>query len=461
MNSRRSWLIFGIGAFAYLVAVMQRTTIGVAGVAATDRFHSSASVLSTLAVVQLAVYAGMQIPVGVLIDRVGSRRLMIVGTALMVAGQVTVAFAPTIGIAIIGRVLVGAGDATVFTSLMRLVSSWFRGRIVPQLSQWIGNIGQLGQVLSAVPFALILHEAGWTVAFLSAASLSLIALVGIVVVIADRPVGSTEGPRPATWSESIRQLRISLARPGTQLGFWSHFTTQSSGTVFTMMWGLPFMVYALGLDPSLAAGMLIVSVAAGLVFGPILGLLSARFPLRRSNLVLAIVAMMGVVWTMVLLWPGTPPFWLLVLLLVAIGIGGPGSLIGFDFARTFNPLHSLGSANGIVNVGGFLASFVMMFLIGVTLDAENAAHIAAGGAPDLYALASFRWAFAVQYVIVGIGVIFLVRARRRTRRLLSEEEGIEVGPLWVVLVEKWKRRGGRAASGGPSGDTGAVTAQDS
>lgn len=446
MNSRRSWLIFGIGVFAYLVAVMQRTSIGVAGVAATDRFHSTASVLSTLAVVQLIVYAAMQIPVGVLIDRVGSRTLMAVGTVLMIAGQVTVAFAPTIGVAIVGRILVGAGDATVFTSLMRLINSWFRGRLVPQLSQWIGNIGQLGQVLSAIPFAIILHQSGWTTAFLSAASLSVLALIGILVTISDRPVGSTEGPRPATWAESLRQLRVSLARPGTQLGFWSHFVTQSSGTVFSLMWGLPFMVYALGIDPAEASGLLIVAVLAGLISGPILGVLTARHPLRRSNLVLAIVAMMGLVWAVVLLWPGTPPLWLLIVLLIAIGIGGPGSLIGFDFARTSNPLRSLGSANGIVNVGGFLASFVMMFLIGVALDAQNTAHVAAGGASDLYALDSFRWAFAIQYVIVGIGVGFLVHARRRTRRLLSREEGIEVAPLWVLLSDAWKRRGRGAAN---------------
>lgn len=439
MNSRRSWVIFGIGVFAYLVAVMQRTSIGVAGVAATERFHVSAAVLSSLAVVQLIVYAAMQVPVGVLIDKVGSRALMIAGTALMVVGQVTVAFAPTITLAIVGRILVGAGDATVFTSLMRLVNSWFRGRLVPQLSQWIGNIGQLGQVLSAVPFALLLHQSGWTTAFLSAASVSVVALVGIVAAIRDRPVGSSEGPRPATWSESMRQLRVSLARPGTQLGFWSHFTTQSSGTVFSLMWGLPFMVFALGIDPAEASGLLIVSVVAGLIAGPILGLLTARFPLRRSNLVLAIVGMMGAVWALMLLWPGTPPLWLLILLLVAIGIGGPGSLIGFDFARTSNPLHSLGSANGIVNVGGFLASFVMMFLIGVSLDAQNTAHTTAG----LYALDSFRWAFAIQYVIIGIGVVFLVRSRRRTRRRLAEDEGIQVGPLWVALVDVWRRRSGR------------------
>ena len=168
--------------------------------------------------------------------------------------------------------------------------------------------------------------------------------------------------------------------------------------------------------------------------------------------------MMGVVWAVVLLWPGTPPLWLLIVLLVAIGIGGPGSLIGFDFARTFNPLRSLGSANGVVNVGGFLASFVMMFLIGVVLDAENAAHVAAGGAPDLYALDSFRWAFAVQYVIVGIGVVFLVRARRRTRRRLSEEEGIEVAPLWVALMERGDGARREAAAGARAVTTGLVGA---
>jgi MFS family permease len=189
---------------------MQRTTIGVAGVAATDRFHSSASVLSSLAVVQLLVYAAMQVPVGVLIDRIGSRWLMAAGTVLMIAGQVTVAFAPSISVALVGRVLVGAGDAAVFISLIRLNNSWFRGRLVPQLSQWVGNIGQLGQVLSAVPFAIILHLSGWTSAFLSAAALSVVAVLGILLIVRDRPATTVEGPRPASWRASLRQLGVSM-----------------------------------------------------------------------------------------------------------------------------------------------------------------------------------------------------------------------------------------------------------
>ncbi|PJJ55327.1 MFS transporter [Compostimonas suwonensis] len=443
MNSRRSWLIFGVGVLAYVIAVMQRTSLGVASVSASERFGGAASELAALAVLQLVVYAGMQIPVGVLIDRLGPRVLMIAGSSIMVAGQVTVAFSTTIGFAVLGRILVGAGDAMIFISLIRLVNSWFEGRIVPQLSQWIGNIGQLGQVLSAVPFAIVLHSLGWEWAFLSAASASVVAVIGTVAAIRDRPATSSEPPRVTSWSVALGQLRASFARPGTQLGFWSHFVSQSPGTVFSLLWGIPFLVYGLGYSEELSASLLIVLVAAGVVAGPILGLLSARFPLRRSNLVLGVVAAMAVVWTIVLLWPGVPPLWLVVVLIAVLGVGGPGSVIGFDFARTFNPIRSLGSANGVVNVGGFLASFVMMFVIGLVLDAQ------AGGSASsasIYTLDAFRLAFCVQYAVVGFGVVMLLRARRRTRRRLVDDEGIEVAPLWVSLMKVW-RGGGRGSDG--------------
>jgi sugar phosphate permease len=442
VNSRRSWLIFSLGSFVYLSAVLQRTSLGVAGVAATERFGGSAAVLSSLAVVQLIVYAAAQIPVGVLIDRFGPRVLMVCGTTLMVFGQLTLAFAPQISVAVVGRILVGAGDAAIFISMIRLISSWFTGRIVPQLSQWMGNIGQLGQVLSAVPLAWVLHLWGWTPAFLSAASVAVVAMIVVIIVIRDRPSGIEDHTRASSWGAALTQLRHSFNRPGTQLGFWSHFVTQSSGTVFSLLWGFPFMVYGLGYDPSLAAGMLTILVGAGLVFGPILGVLTARYPLRRSNIVLGIVAAMGVAWTVVLLWPGPQPIWLIALLLVVLGVGGPGSLIGFDFARTFNPQRSLGSANGVVNVGGFTASFVSMFLIGLLLDLQDGWRVAGGGASNLYALDSFRVAFAVQYLVVGIGVVFLLRARARTRRQLSRDEGIQVAPLWVELSRAWRRRKG-------------------
>ncbi|MET0853323.1 MAG: MFS transporter [Microterricola sp.] len=442
MNSRRAWLIFGIGAFLYLVAVLQRTSLGVAGVAASERFDSSAAALSMLAVLQLVVYATLQIPVGVLIDRFGPRALMLVGTALMGIGQIVVAFSPSITVAVIGRVLVGAGDAAIFISLIRLISSWFSGAIVPQLSQWVGNIGQLGQVLSAVPFAWALLYFGWTPAFVAAASASALALFLGILCLRDRPRDAPDGRHTGTFSTAMHHLRAAMKRPGTQLGFWSHFVSQSSGTVFTMFWGIPFLVFGVGLSPETAALMLLVLVGSGMVAGPILGLLTARFPLRRSSLVLGIVYVIALVWSAVLLWPERPPFWLIVLLVVVMGVGGPGSLIGLDFARTFNPMRSLGSANGIVNMGGFIASFVMIFLIGAILDLLDHARVAAGEQSDLYSYDSFRLALLVQYVVIGSGVVMLLHARHRTRRQMKHEEGIEVAPIWVALSRRLRRHRG-------------------
>jgi MFS family permease len=437
MNSAKSWLVFWVGVIAYIAAVMQRSTLGVAGVSAVERFDAGASALSALAVLQLVVYAGMQVPVGVLIDRLGPRVLITAGLSFLVAGQVVLAFSPTISVAVVGRILVGAGDAAIFVSVMRLVSSWFSGPIVPQLSQWMGNLGQAGQILSAIPFAWLLHALGWTPAFLAAASFVALALVLALAVIRDRPAESAEGGRAESLREAIRSLKASFRRPGTQLGFWSHYVTQSSGTVYSLLWGYPFMVYGLGLSEATAASMLLVIVASGVLIGPLLGLLSARYPYRRSNLVLGIVIAIAFAWTALLLWPGTPPLWLLIVLLVVLGAGGPGSLIGFDFARTFNPVRVLGSANGVVNVGGFLASFIMMFLIGLILDSQSAA----GAAPEeLYRLDAFRLAFLVQYLVIGFGVVMLILARRRTRRRIVEEEGIQVGPLWVAALEAIRRR---------------------
>ena len=432
-------MVLGFAFLAYTSAVTQRTTLGVAGVDATERFEVSATTLSTLTVVQLAVYAALQVPIGVLLDRTGPKAIIACGAVLMTMGQLALALAPDIGIAVAGRILVGAGDAFTFISVMRLLPQWFGGRVLPQVSQWTFTVGQSGQLLSALPFSFLLQSAGWETAHLFASGFAMAALVGVLFFVANGARDPAAKP-PATWRQALGLLRESLGRPGTQLGFWSHFVTQSSGTTLLLLWGFPFLSVGLGYGPTAASAMLVLLVAGGVVFGPLFGLLSARYPFRRSNLVLGIVAAMAIAWTVLLAWPGVPPTWLVVVLLVVVAAGGPGSLIGFDFARMFNPARSLGSATGIVNVGGFLASFTIMFLIGVVLDLLDRAAGGAGQPADLYAFDRFRIAFLVQFLVVGFGVVLVVRSRRRTRRLLQREEGITVGPLWVALMRRWRRR---------------------
>lgn len=439
MTRRRAAFVFVVATFAYLIAIVQRSSLGVAAVEATERFEVAATVLSLLAVTQVAVYAALQIPVGALIDRYGPRLLLVVGALLMASGQTILALSVDIGTAIIGRMLVGAGDAMTFPAGIRLLAQWYEGRRLPFVIQIFSQVGQVGQLLSAFPLMVLLHSAGWLPAYLSAASLSIVAVIAILAASAAGPAPVPHEVERLGFITRLHHILEALRRPGTQIGFWAHYSMQSSISVFALMWGFPFLTVALGLSSGTATLLLSLPVLVGVVVGPVLGILSARFPFRRSNLLLGILAVMAVAWILVLAWPGVPPLWLVVTLIALITIGGPSSMIGFDYARMFNPARQMGSANGIVNVGGFLATFVMMFLIGVVLDALRD-RTPGVGLEGLYSLESFRLAFLVQFPVIGFGVVMLLLTRRRIRRRMREDEGIVVAPLWVALTRRLRAR---------------------
>jgi len=145
-----------VAGLAYFVAVTQRSSLGVATLIASQRFDTNAQQLATLAVFQLVVYAGMQIPVGILLDRFGAKRLLIIGALVMSLGSLTVAIAPNLGVAVIGRMLVGMGDSFTFISMIRMINGWYEGAKASRMQQNVSTVGQLGQFVSAVPFWFLL-----------------------------------------------------------------------------------------------------------------------------------------------------------------------------------------------------------------------------------------------------------------------------------------------------------------
>ena len=118
----------------------------------------------------------------------------------------------------------------------------------------------------------------------------------------------------------------------------------------------------------------------------------------RSNIAFGVILGIALSWLAVVLWPGRAPLWMLVVLIVFVAIGGPASMIGFDFARTFNPQHVIGTATGIVNVGGFLAALVSVYVIGWLMDFQQKA---AGPGAELYNLDAFRWAMSFQFLVIS------------------------------------------------------------
>ncbi|MGF3055211.1 MFS transporter [Microbacterium sp. YY-01] len=420
----RAWMIWIVGVAGYVLAIANRTSLAAVGVEAADRFMADASTLSMFAVVQLAVYGGAQVPIGLLLDRYGARPIMVIGMILMAVGQLLMAVSPSIGIAIIARILLGAGDAAIFPGVLRLIATWFPAQRGPLMVQMTGIVGQTGQLIALVPLAAFLHATSWSIAFGSIAGLGVVFTVLIAVIIRNHPPETGADVTVNTDTGVIRVvtsaidtgtgIRAAWKHPGTRLAFWSHFTAPFAGTAFVLLWGMPFLTAGQGLSSAQGAGLISLYVVVGMIFGPILGELSRRLPNQRSMaLVLPSITLQATAWLAVIVWPGPAPTWLLVILAIALATGGPASMIAFDHARTHNPAQRLSTATGVTNSGGFLAALTAIFFIGAALDLQGA------GTPDAYSLEAFQIAFFMQVPLWLLGVVSILITRYKTRKRMG------------------------------------------
>ena len=414
-------VIWVVALSTYLLAVFHRSSLAVAGLVATERFGINASQLASFVMLQLLVYAGMQVPVGLLVDRFGPRRVLTTGAVVLTLAQTGFAFAESYPAALVARLFVGMGDAMTFICVLRLVNTWFAPHRIPLVTQLTGVLGQMGAILAAAPMTVALRELGWTGAYLLAASFGAVLVLALLVVVHDAPGRRSHRGAPLRPAEVRASLAASWEHPGTRLGFWMHFSTQFSATTLGMLWGYPFFVRGEGRSQAEAGVLLTVMVIAVISAGPVLGWRITARPWHRSTLVISIVCAIALTWTVVLAWPGQAPFWLLLLLVVVSGVGGPASMIGFDLGRTSNPVERMASATGIINQGGFYASLVLVVAIGLILDWRTP------GDSTAYTPEAFRWAMSFQYVLWGLGLTQLWRYRRRTRAWLREHE-----PEWVA-----------------------------
>lgn len=448
------WVVWGVAAIAYAIAIINRSSLASLGPAAQEHFGIDATTLAAFPVIQLIVYAGLQIPVGVLLDRFGSTALILTGGILMTIGQVVMATVADVWLAILARVLVGAGDACMFISVMRLLPEWFAVRQLPTVSQLTGLIGQAGQLVSVVPLALIVSNFGWMAGFNGIAATALLVSLIAFFVIRDRPglgtgfermtgrlgrlsrnarslasaplTGTVVVAPPATEmiqtqsAEGKRQLKFwgqarrLLSLPGVRLAYWIHFTSPFAATVFLLLWGLPFLTGGVGLSPSTARGLLTLTVLSSMFAGLVLGPLSSRFVERRVWINIWITMGIVVTWVTILVWPGPPPLWLIIVLLVVMPLGGPASMISFEVSRSHTPRSFIGFGTGLVNTAGFTAALLTILLIGLVLDLQGA------GSPENYSLGAFKLAFAVQipFWLLGLTMIFI--EQRRTRRWMQK-----------------------------------------
>ena len=430
----RSWLVWSVGAGVYVLAVFHRSTLGVAGPLAAERLSLTGTQLASFVMLQLAVYAAMQVPTGILVDRWGPRRMLLAAAIAQGTAQIVFSFVTGYVPALLARGLLGCGDAMTYISVLRLVAGWFPARRYAVLTSFTALMGALGNLIATVPLTALLHTFGWTKTFAVAGAMSLAYALLLLRKTTAAPFKEAEvraSTGPVAGRRVLAEVRSAWRIPAGRLGFWVHLTCMIGPTTFGVLWGYPYLTQGLGWSAAAASSAMLELVLGGVLANLIIGQVVSRRPEVRTPLAVGVGLSCLAGWLVLIAWPdGRPPTPVVLLVVAVLSVGGPASSVAFLLARDYNPRHRISTATGMVNVGGFVGAVVGAFVVGRIVD-----WTAVDGRPTA---TSFRYAFAALFVLTAIGLFRLVTWWLRTRALvlLAQARGEDV-PVHLHL-HRWE-----------------------
>lgn len=426
---RRAWVVWAVAALAYVVALFHRTSLDVASLAAEHHLGVGAQALAGFTVVQLGVYLVMQVPSGVLADRVGPRRMLTAGLGAMAGGAVLFGAATSPGAGLAARALVGLGDACIFLNVLRLAQNWFPPRRYALMAALTGLAGGAGLLASAEPLRLALSGWGWAPTFAGSGVLTAALAATVWSVVRDSPHRREvpgEASRPAEGRSAVhlqQYLGAAAVSPGTRVALWGAFALNAPFMVLATLWGYPWLVEGQGAGRQAATLLISAMIVANLALAPVMGLHAGAFPDRRPALMLGASLLALSAWVLALAWPGGRlPFLLLVVVMGATALSGAGALVSFDLARASNLPANGGAAAGLVNTAGFGSATLASYAAGLILQ-----H--AGTGPE-----AFRLAFAPMVAVMAFGLIGCASALRR-HPVAGAGQGLRASRL---AISRWR-----------------------
>jgi predicted MFS family arabinose efflux permease len=370
-------VVFGLALASFVLSFVHRTAPAAIAGELTAAFSISAAVLGTLAATYFYVYTLLQIPVGVLADTLGPRRILTWGSAIAAVGSLLFALAPVWEVAAIGRTLVGIGVAVAFIAILKVSAVWFEPARFATLAGVTMFVGNLGAVAAGSPLAWVVTWTSWRSVFVALALVSALLALFTWWRVRDRPqdlgfaavnpAAAAAGAAPP-WRPALGRV---LANPATWPPFFVNVGVGGSFLAFAGLWAVPFLQQTRGMTRVLAAqhaSLLLLGVAVGSL---VIGRLSDRLGSRRGvmRVFVLLYTLSWLPWLLHVDWPA----WATLAWFGLMGLLIPGFTIGWTLAKEANPPQVSGIATSVVNTGIFLGAGLLQPLVGWTLDRARAA----------------------------------------------------------------------------------------
>ncbi|MFA6015146.1 MAG: MFS transporter [Gallionellaceae bacterium] len=413
---RLRWTAFFLLSLCYMLAFFHRMApAAIAGDLQRD-FQASGAALGGLAAMYFYIYTLMQIPVGVMADTLGVRRIVIAGALVSGAGSLMFAWADSLAMAYSARLMIGLGVSVFFIALMKINSVWFHDRHFGAAGGLSILLGNVGAVLAASPLVWLVSQTSWRNVFTGVGLLSLFLAVMVWWLVRNHPhdaglpsMRELEGELPhpkhdGHWLDGLVQV---VRNRATWPSFFPNFGIAGTLFAFAGLWSIPYLHDAHGMSLEQASqhnSLLLIGFAIGALCS---GLLS-DYAGRRKPFIMGGAFLYLLCWLPILFLWTLPLVWSYVLFFL-MGFFASGFTLCWASAKEVNSPALSGMATSVVNTGSFLGAGILQPLVGWVMDKIWDGQMLNG--MRIYSQETYQAGLAVMFVFAIIGLVgaFFIR----------------------------------------------------
>ena len=324
-------------------------------------FSVGAAILGYLSATYLYIYAALQIPLGLVVDKYGLRGVVAGACALCGVGSIIFSLADSVYLAYLGRGLVGAGAAFSFVGALNMAARWFPSRFAV-LGGWAQMMGSAGGFVGQAPLSLAVAIFGWRSCSLSLGIAGLFLAVLLLFTVRDPKEDQTSGDNFSIW------LGLKNVCANTQTWLATLVAAGLTGALlaFGGLWGVPYFMEARAIDKPDAANFISIIFVGWAIGAPFFGWFSDRIGRRRILLLWGTFGAALTTGTTILV----PTLFttLVIVVLFLQGFFSASMILGFALAKDNNPSGSSGVALGFINTFVVGSGAILQPLVGVLLD---------------------------------------------------------------------------------------------
>ncbi|MWV64498.1 MFS transporter [Halorubrum sp. JWXQ-INN 858] len=403
--TKRRWIAWGALAIVFLLVNLHRLSTAVLSEELTAEFTLTAAQLGALHASFFVVYAAVQVPTGVLVDRVGPRTVGAGGAVLLSLGAVGFALGDGYLPALVARGVIGLGSGVIFVAILRFCANWYRTDEFATMTGLTGAFAGLGAILATTPLAVAVGLIGWRTAVLALAAAGFLAGVAAYVLVRNSPSDAGLDPIanvPEQPAVSLRETGAHLRELARDPAQWllSVVFFAANGTLLTLigLWGVPYLVVVYDLEVATASTYTLLGAVGMLFGGPTIGWLSDRFETRYLPMA-AGIGVFGLAHAIIAL-TGRPPLAVVAAVYAISGFLIGSGLLTLTVVKERYPAGASGVATATVNAAGFVGASLLPWAMGRALDAYRTGERVGGTVA--YTEFGYRVAFGITATTLGV-----------------------------------------------------------